>query len=273
MLRPAYTPGVRPLILITNDDGIRSPGLKAVAEALLDLGDVLIAAPHEQQTSMGRGRPRSDVAGAITRIDLELNGQPHPAYAVLGSPAQCVGHAVAEILPHLGRTASLCVSGINYGENVGFSLTASGTAGAAYEAAAFGLPALAVSVETPMALHHGATYGALDWEAAGHFARRFAAKVLRDGLPEAVAFLNVNVPAAADARTPVRFTVNTRHNYYTVVEQPERDFDQPYRLLEGKHTDVAALEQGSDARALHEGLVSVTPIGFNLTADVDLRGW
>lgn len=97
--------------------------------------------------------------------------------------------------------------------------------------------------------------------------------MLTNGLPEAVAFLNLNIPASADARTPVRFTVNTRHNYYTVVEQPERAFDQPYRLLEGKHPDAAALEQGSDARALHEGLVSVTPIGFNLTADVDLRSW
>lgn len=201
---------MRPLILITNDDGIYSPGLKAVAEAMLNVGDILIAAPHEQQTSMGRGRPRSEAAGLIRRIALELKGESHPAYAILGSPAQCVGHAIAEILPLVGRTASLCVSGINYGENVGFSLTASGTAGAAYEAAAFGLPALAVSVETSMEMHHGDTYGVLDWVAASHFAELFAAKVLKNGLPEAVAPLNINVPSSADSQTPVRFTANTR---------------------------------------------------------------
>ena len=131
------------LILVTNDDGIQSPGLWAAAGALLPLGRVVIAAPREQQTSTGRSLPVSS-DGRILAYPLEIAGQTLEAYSVGGTPAQAVLHAVLEILP---ERPDLVVSGINYGENVGSGVTISGTVGAALEAGALGIPALAVSLQ------------------------------------------------------------------------------------------------------------------------------
>ena len=126
----------QPLILITNDDGVHSKGLWAAAEALAALGEVLVVAPEEEQSSTGRSLPRSSL-GRIRKVEAEVNGQMVTGYSVHGSPAQTVQHALLELVP---RPPDLVVSGINYGENIGTSVTISGTVGAAFEAAAFGIP-------------------------------------------------------------------------------------------------------------------------------------
>src|SRR5512140_1440167 len=130
-------------ILLTNDDGIRSPGLWAAAEALSTLGYVTVAAPREQATSMGRAMPVSS-DGKITPVRLQIGDQEWTAYAVGGSPAQAALHGIMEVMP---RTPDLVVSGINYGENVGTGITVSGTVMAAAEAASRGSPSLAVSAQ------------------------------------------------------------------------------------------------------------------------------
>ena len=130
----------RPLILVTNDDGIHSPGLYAAAQAAAKIGDVLIAAPHTQQTGMGRSFPRCPDDGIIEEIDVqermreefwyeEMYDGEIRAYAVHGSPARAVAHGVLELAD---RKPDLCVSGINYGENLGTCLTCSGTMGALF---------------------------------------------------------------------------------------------------------------------------------------------
>jgi 5'-nucleotidase len=136
-------------ILLTNDDGILSPGLWAAAESLSRLGFVTVAAPREQSSGMGRSLPGySD--GIIKPEIVTVRDQDWQVYAVGGSPAQSVLHAVLEIML---VKPDLVVSGINYGENVATGVTISGTVGAAMEAASLGIPSLAVSLETAVDHH------------------------------------------------------------------------------------------------------------------------
>src|SRR5512137_2566736 len=151
-------------ILLTNDDGIRSPGLWAAAETLSDLGYVTVAAPREQSSGMGRSLP-STSDGIIRPEVLTVCGRDWTVYAVGGSPAQAVLHALLEIMP---KRPDLVVSGINYGENVGTGVTISGTVGAAMEAAAMGLPALAMSLETDTS-HHFTYSRQVDFAVSAYF--------------------------------------------------------------------------------------------------------
>ncbi|HOO58477.1 MAG TPA: 5'/3'-nucleotidase SurE, partial [Anaerolineaceae bacterium] len=142
-------PNNKPQILLTNDDSIDSPGLWAAAEALAPIGFVHVVAPRVQQTSMGRALPRES-DGHIEPRTMTVRGQEWQVYAVGGSPAQAFLHGYYEVL---GFKPDLVVSGINYGENVASGVTISGTVGAALEAATFGIPALAVSLQTPVQRH------------------------------------------------------------------------------------------------------------------------
>ena len=160
---------VRPLILLTNDDGMRSPGLLAAVEAVADLGDLMIVAPAEQQTGMGRGIPPPSSAEILVE-QMTVAGRDVPAYGLFASPALCTLYGMLALAP---RRPDLVISGINYGENLGTAVTASGTVGAALQAAELGIPALAVSLETDQAyhFHHGEDVA---WDAAAHFTRFFA---------------------------------------------------------------------------------------------------
>ena len=151
-------------ILLTNDDGINSPGIWAAAHALSKLGFVTLAAPREQYSGAGRSLPlNSD--GIITPTILSIGGQEWTCYAVGGSPAQVVLHSVLEIMP---EKPDLVVSGINYGENIGHSVTMSGTVGAAFEGAAMGIPSLAVSLQI-MSEDYLTYHKDIDFSTAGLF--------------------------------------------------------------------------------------------------------
>jgi 5'-nucleotidase len=253
-----------PLILVTNDDGIDSPGLHAAVEAVADLGKILIVAPRAQQTSMGRSMPVGEEVGAIEERLLTIDGQRYPAYAVHGSPAQAALHAILELAP---RVPSLCVSGVNYGENLGASLTRSGTVGAALEAAAQRVPAIAMSLEAPMATHHATGYAEMNWTVALHVTRLLAARVLQQGLPESASLLNVAVPATATPVTGLRMTRQSRQNYYDERKPPARDIATPYRFCATTGYDLATLETDSDIYAFSvDRVISVTPLALDLTA-------
>ncbi|MCK6583517.1 MAG: 5'/3'-nucleotidase SurE, partial [Anaerolineales bacterium] len=159
----------KPQILLTNDDGIRSPGLWAAAASLSDLGFVTVTAPRDQSSGMGRSLPNTS-DGIIQLERVQVNGQEWSVYAVGGSPAQSVLHGVLEVLK---RKPDLVVSGINYGENVASGVTISGTVGAAMEAASLGIPALAISLETD-SKYHLSYSNDVNFSVAAEFARRFA---------------------------------------------------------------------------------------------------
>src|SRR5574340_1621979 len=156
-------------ILLTNDDGIQSPGLWAAAGALSELGYVTVVAPREQSSGMGRSLPNvSD--GIITRMMIRVNDQDWPVFAVGGSPAQAVLHGILEVME---EKPALVVSGINYGENLGLGVTVSGTVGATMEAAALGYPALAMSLQAD-ASYHLSYSEEIDFSAAAYFTTYFA---------------------------------------------------------------------------------------------------
>jgi 5'-nucleotidase len=235
---------MKPLILLSNDDGVRAPGLQALAAALADIGEVIVAAPD---------RERSAAAHSIS-LDhpLRVEAVDPNVYAIDGTPVDCVYLALHHLVP---RKPDLCLSGINNGFNLGSDVFYSGTVGAALEAALRGVPAVALSLERKKPQ---------DFSHAAAFARGLVLDVLTRG-PSAIepgTLLNVNVPAG-----PVRGLRPTslgRRNYRDQVSVRQDLRGRNYYWIGGpeeKGDDLA----GSDCTAVQDGLVSVTAIGLDLT--------
>lgn len=249
----------RPLILLTNDDGIYSPGLAALARSVADVGDILIVAPSRQQSAMGRSLAGS---GVIEAVHLDLGFTPLGAYSVEGTPALAVRTAIAILAA--GRI-TLAVAGINYGENIGINITMSGTLGAAIEAATYDVPSLAISLETDVS-HHFTHSDAVDFTVAAHFARRAVISALKYGMPQAVRVLKVDIPCDADTSTPWRLTKLTRQRYFesTLAKSESGDFRFTGYV---QAIDLASLEPDSDAHALLvDRVVAVSPLSIDLSA-------
>lgn len=260
---------MRPLILITNDDGIFSPGLLAAAEAVQPLGDILIVAPRQQQTTMGRAFPRSSDVGIVEAVTLTVNSEKVIGFGITGSPAQAVAHGILELAP---RKPDLCISGINYGENVGLSLTCSGTLGAAFEADSHGIPSIAVSRELPLSLQHTKDYPEVSWDACRRIIRETAEKILRDGLPPEVCIININVPETADNMTDIRWTRQSRLNSAVFVKPEKRDLKAGYQLKSAPCPDLGTAEKDSDIYAVFfDKVISVTPITWDLSVRTDCK--
>jgi len=253
----------RPLILVTNDDGIDSKGLWVVAEALAPLGEILVVAPDRQWSGAGRAY-MSDGTNRIVPLEREVGGQQIAAYAVDGSPALAVYRAVLELA---SRRPALVVSGINFGFNLGSDVTISGTVGASLEAATFGIPALAVSLEMD-AVHHLAGDDTADYSAAMSAAQRFARCVLAGGLPTDVDVLNINVPRRATSQTPWRLTRFHRGRYFVPKEQKSSHGGPGYEAS----TDFSQVDPATDVWAVKvDGVVSVTPLSVDMTSRVDFH--
>jgi len=253
---------VRPLILITNDDGIASPGLVAVAQAVHDLGDLLIVAPQHQQSSMGRSLPIT-FDGRLFPTTLHLNGHSWPAWGVNASPAGCAQIALLELAE---RRPALAISGINYGENIGCDLTISGTVGAAMEAASFGVRALAMSLQVEIS-HHFTYAESVDFSVAAYFTRYFAERWLRaEALPD-VDLIKVEVPAQATPQTPWRVTRLERQRYWMPSTPQRAQPDGSVRVNYQVNAGNGWLPD-SDATALHRGEVAVTPISLDNTSRI-----
>lgn len=251
-------------ILLTNDDGIRSPGLWAAAGALASLGHVTVAAPREQASGMGRSLPNNS-SGLIHEQTLQINGQEWTVYAVDGSPAQAVQHGALEILPQM---PDLVVSGINYGENVGLGVTISGTVGAALEAASLGIPALAISLQA--APHYHLSYSEdVDFLGAAHFAAFFGRILLEKKMLDDVQVLKVDVPSDAGPETDWQITRLARQRYYEPVRPERTSWDTPGRV---SYRDAAILDDSfrdTDVYAVRiQHLVSVTPISLDMTSRI-----
>jgi 5'-nucleotidase len=256
----------RAQILLTNDDGIRSPGLWAAAEALQQLGFVTVVAPREQQSGIGRGFPTSS-DGIIDERKVEVGGKSWTVYAIGGSPAQAVQHAVLEILP---EKPNLIVSGINFGENVGSGVTVSGTVGAALEGAASGVPSIAVSLQTDISLH-GEYSDEVDFSAAAYFTGYFANLILATEPTPDVDVLKIEIPCDATPSTPWEVTRLSRERYFLPNRPKRSDLNEPYALSYRQSTYIEKFKPGTDAYAIQVArVVSVTPLSLDLTSRVDL---
>ncbi len=252
----------KPLILITNDDGIEAPGFVAAVRAARGFGDILVAAPAGQQTAMGRSYPRYPDLGVVETRQLDLGDETVTAYAVHSSPAHAVCYGVMELAP---RKPDLVVSGINHGANLGMSITCSGTIGACFEAMSEGIPSVALSLETGSDKILEAT-GDVDFsdaEAAGAF---WIGKVLQEGMPRDCEILNINVPGSCVTPEDYRMTRLDRQNYYLMKQPAARDFAKPYTIDFRIGFDREALFEDGDIRCVCvDRLTSVTPLGWDMT--------
>lgn len=252
----------RPLILICNDDGIGAPGIVALAAAMEGLGDLYVVAPIDEQSAVGHAITVRNPVRATTYPFKVPSGE-IPAYAVTGTPADCVKLAENQLLP---RRPDLVVSGINRGPNTAVNVIYSGTVSAATEAAILGIDAIAYSL---------CAWQSDDYETAGRYARRIAEYVLGNELPPGV-LLNVNVPDLPfDEIRGIAATRQARSRWEESFAERKDPFDQPYYWLSGRFVN---LDQGdeTDLSAIDRGYVSVTPIHYDLTAyDVlnDMESW
>ena len=254
----------KPQILLTNDDGIRSDGLWAAAEALSELGFVTVAAPREQHSGAGRSMPQAS-DGRLREEEVTIHGVTWKVYAVGGSPAQTVQHGILELMD---GPPDLVVAGINRGENLTVSITISGTVGAALEGAAFGIPAMAVSLEMPKEHQWGDT--SADFSTAAYYTAHFARILLEGETFPDVDVLKVDVPTDATLETPWRLTRLSRSQYYVPVSPEREHFNQSVRVDFEIRLDEKMLEVDSDVYAVRIAReVSVTPLSLDMTARVD----
>ncbi|NJL95925.1 MAG: 5'/3'-nucleotidase SurE [Anaerolineae bacterium] len=236
-------------ILVSNDDGIHAPGLRALTEAMLPLGKVTVIAPETNQSATGhkktldsplRIRPVQDYREGVN------------AFAVNGSPSDCTAVAM---LGFIKEQIDLVVSGVNMGPNLAQDVTYSGTVAVALEAAIFGLPAVAFSLDD-RALD-------ADYSPCIPVARELARATGEHKLPP-MTILNVNIPG-----TPIRGWRVTRQGVREYRDQlVERDdpHGRPYYWIGGERPAGDVKTEGTDLWAVHQGYVSVTPIQLDLTA-------
>lgn len=233
----------RPLILVTNDDGVHAQGIAALRHAMGPLGDVWTVAPD---------RERSGVGHAITLHDpIRVRALESQVFTCDGTPTDCVFLGIHKLLP---RAPSLVVSGINHGPNLADDVTYSGTVAGAMEGAIMGVPSIAFSL-----LGRESS----DFAPAAELAAALARWVLLHGLP-ARTLLNVNVPDTQGKKVPgFRWTRAGLRNYgHAVVVQKDPRGRSMHWI--GSEIGFHPLE-GSDCNAVHEGLAAVTPIYLDMT--------
>jgi 5'-nucleotidase len=252
----------RPLILICNDDGIDAPGLQQLATSLDGLGDLRVVAPESEQSAVGHAITVRDPVRAH-EYEFDVPSGTVPAWAVSGTPADCIKLGVAQILD---RKPDLVVSGINRGPNTAVNVLYSGTVSAATEGSILGCNAIAFSL---------CDWTAEEYDVAGVWARRIAGRVLDTGLPPGV-LLNVNIPdLAADEIQGMKVTRQARSRWEESFEARTDPFDRRYFWLTGTFVN---LDNGNetDLSAIDSGYVSVTPLQHDMTAHDflgDLQTW
>ncbi len=229
-------------ILVTNDDGYRSAGLIALADALRPLGEVTIVAPMSEASAVGH---------ALTlRRPLRLEQMSDRLFAVDGTPTDCVNIAVTQIVRGL---PDLVVSGINTGWNIGDDVTYSGTVAGAFEGALLGTQAISVSLQFSRAF---------DFSHAARAAATMAESLLEHPLPSRT-FLNINVPKGEPKG--FRVTVQAKRNHITSVAERHDPKGHPYYWIEVGQDEWEPHDR-SDYQAVRDGYVSVTPLHPDLTA-------
>lgn len=232
-----------PVILVTNDDGVHSEGIRALADALKPLGEVTIVAPQLEASAIGH---------ALTlRRPLRLEKLGERIYMVDGTPTDCVNIAVTKVL---NAKPDLVLSGINKGYNLGDDVTYSGTVSGALEGALLGIPSIAVSLQRT-------EDRIFDFTQAASAAAMLAAAVMEKGLPTRT-LLNINVPRAK--AKGFRITVQAKRNHVTSVAQSVDPRGQPYYWIEEGESDWEPHDR-SDYQAVIDGYISVTPLQPDLT--------
>jgi 5'-nucleotidase len=233
--------GDRPLILVTNDDGVGARGIAALAHAARELGEVVVFAPD---------RNRSGVSHMISLMaPLRITEVQPGWYQTEGTPADCVYLAVHGVLD---RRPSIVLSGVNAGPNLSFDVHYSGTVGGAIEGTLLGIPSIAVSLTDP-------SKGS--FELASEFTVRTARRVLERGLPSTSA-LNINVPGGRPTRYQMTFLGHRLFKHS--VHKRDDPRGSPYYWIGGEPAEPRDIP-GSDCNAVSDGVISVTPLMIDMT--------
>ena len=247
----------RPLILVTNDDGINAPGIRTLISVVKNIGDVIVVAPDSPQSGMGHAITINSTlhSSRITPKNSEII-----EYSCSGTPADCVKLAINELMP---RKPDLCVSGINHGSNSSINVIYSGTMSAAIEAGIEGVPAIGFSL-----LDY--SWNA-DFSQSKDFIRKITLNALNNGIPKGVV-LNVNIPAVKKSDIKgVKICRQAKAYWVEEFDKRKNPLGQEYYWLTGKFVNK---DQGEDTDewALKNNYVSIVPVEFDLTAHHAIQG-
>lgn len=239
----------RPLILVTNDDGITAPGIRALISVMNEIGEVYVVAPDSPQSGMGHA---ITLDSTLKCNPVTIDGGTQKEMSCSGTPADCVKIAIDKILP---RHPDICVSGINHGSNASINVIYSGTMSAAVEAGLEGIPAVGFSLLDPS--------WTADFETAKPYIKKIVEQVLQNGLPHGVV-LNVNIPATKDIKgiQPVRQCKGRWEEEYIERQDPR---GRNYYWLTGTFVNMDE-STDNDEYALSQNYISLVPIQCDLTA-------
>lgn len=243
----------KPLILVTNDDGITAPGLRALVRYMKDLGDVVVVAPDKPQSGMGHAITLDNTLYS-KKVIIDLTHGADEEYSCSGTPADCVKLALQELLK---TKPDICLSGINHGSNSSINVIYSGTMSAAIEAGIEGIPAIGFSL-----LDY--TWEA-DFEPAKESIQKIVSEALKNGIPKGVVF-NVNIPKLKkDDLKGIKICRQARANWKEKFDKRTNPMGKDYYWLTG---EFELLDHGEDTDewALANDYISVVPTQFDLTA-------
>ena len=244
-------------ILLTNDDGVYAPGLRAMRKELQKLGDVTVVAPAGEQSAVGHSITL--LTPLITQEVLDENQLPM-GYAVEGRPADCVKLALLELLK---EPPDVIISGLNAGSNAGINVLYSGTVAAAIEGSFFQVTSIALSLQYTKPKP-------LDFATAADYARRVVEQILRHPLSRGTLF-NVNIPSLD--KGPIKGIRVVPQNVAPYQEKFDRRIDPRGRVYFWSGPDFGCPDPhpDTDETALRESYITVTPLHFNLTHTVMLE--
>lgn len=253
----------KPLILVTNDDGITAPGLRMLVSIMKKIGDVVVVAPDSPQSGMGHAITL-DTALFSKKMKIDFDQDGIDEYSCSGTPADCVKLALQEILP---KRPDICVSGINHGSNSSINVIYSGTMSAAIEAGIEGIPAIGFSL-------CNYSWNA-DFEQAKDFIHTIVTQALENGIPKGTV-LNVNIPKLTKKEIKgIKICRQAKANWKEKFDKRTNPMGKDYYWLTG---EFELLDKGEDTDewALANGYISVVPTHFDLTAHhviQELNSW
>ena len=240
----------KPLILVTNDDGISAPGIRMLISIMNEIGDVVVVAPDSPQSAMGHA---ITINSTLECNKVKIDGGPQIEYSCSGTPADCVKIAVHEILD---KKPDLCVSGINHGTNSSINVTYSGTMSAAREASIIGIPAIGFSL--------------LDysWEADFNQIKKLIKKItlksLSNGIPKDIA-LNINFPKLDEDKIKgIKICTQAKAHWIEKFDKRINPQGREYYWLTGEFINNDP-SKNTDEWALKNGYVSIVPVKYDFT--------
>lgn len=241
----------RPLILVTNDDGITAPGIRALIKVMNTIGDVIVVAPDSPQSAMGHA---ITINSTLYCTEITVDEGPQKEYQSSGTPADCVKLAINELMD---RKPDLCVSGINHGSNSSINVIYSGTMSAAIEAAIEGVPAIGFSL-----LDYRWT---ADFEPLKPFIETIVRNALEEKIPSDVV-LNVNFPLLEKENIKgIKICRQAKAHWVEKFDKRQSPMGKDYYWLTGEFINEDRGED-TDEAALAKGYISIVPTQFDLTA-------